>query len=267
MAFAVPVTAADVAQALGRRTPDYTVAQHHFRFAFILVVAAGSQDALLANSVQQVETYRQQFPVAYTDFSANIGVAETTLNKSVRLSLFPAAGVVTGGTGTATLTLATAPKTDLTVNLTTPNGFAQAPAAVTIPAGLRTASFTVTGLKSGVEELTAVPADATYEIAFARIQVAAAAQLSLRTVSGDNQVASAAGPLPAPIVAALTDINGLVYAGARITAVASDGGTVTPAVGVTDATGQAAFQWTPGSAGVNTLTLAVEAAPARHAPP
>ncbi len=257
----VPVTAADVAQTLGRRTPDYTVAQHHFRFAFILVVAAGSQDAVLASSVQQVEAYRQQFPVAYTDFSANIGVAETTLNQSMRLSLFPAAGVVAGGTSTATLTLATAPKTDLTVNLTTPNHFAQAPAAVTIPAGLKAASFTVTGLKNGVEELTAVPADAAYEIAFARIQVAATSQLSLRTVSGDNQVASATGPLPSPIVAALTDINGLVYAGARITAAASDGGAVTPAVGVTDSTGQAAFQWTPGSAGVNTLTLAVETAP------
>ncbi|HEY1493412.1 MAG TPA: hypothetical protein VGF49_02670, partial [Candidatus Solibacter sp.] len=110
----MPVTAGDIAQALGRRTPDYTVAQHHFRFAFILVVAAGSQDAVLANSVQQLEAYRQQFPMAYTDFSANIGVAETTLNKSVRLSLFPAAGVVTGGTSTATLTLASAPKTDLT---------------------------------------------------------------------------------------------------------------------------------------------------------
>uniref|UniRef100_Q01WR6 IPT/TIG domain-containing protein n=1 Tax=Solibacter usitatus (strain Ellin6076) TaxID=234267 RepID=Q01WR6_SOLUE len=257
----VPVTAADIAQALGRRTPDYTVAQHHFRFAFILVVAAGSQDAALASSVQQVEAYRQQFPAAYADFSANIGMAETTLNKSVRLSLFPAGGVVAGGSGTATLTLATAPKTDLTINIATSKVFAQAPATVTIPAGLKTASFPVTGLKNGVEELTAVPADTSYEIAFARIQVAAASQLSLRTVSGDNQIAGA-GPLPAPIVAALSDINGLVYAGARITAVASDGGAATPAVAVTDAAGQAAFQWTPGSAGVNTLTLAVEGAPA-----
>jgi uncharacterized protein (TIGR03437 family) len=257
----VPVTAADIAQALGRRTPDYTVAQHHFRFAFILVVAAGSQDAVLASSVQQVEAYRQQFPVAYTDFSANIGVAETTLNKSVRLSLFPAAGVVAGATGTATLTVATAPKADLTVTIATPNHFAQAPPTVTIPAGVKTASFTVTGLKTGVEELTAVPADTGYETAFARIQVAAASQLSLRVVSGDNQVPAAAGPLPAPIVAALSDINGLAYTGARITTVASDGGAVTPASAITDAAGQAAFQWTPGNTGVNTLTLAVEAAP------
>ena len=257
----VPVTATDIAQALGRRTPDYTVAQHHFRFAFILVVAAGSQDAVLASSVQQVEAYRQQFPVAYTDFSANIGVAETTLNKSVRLSLFPAAGVVAGATGAATLTLATPPKADLTVTIATPNHFAQAPPTVTIPAGVKTASFTVTGLKTGVEELTAVPADTGYETAFARIQVAAASQLSLRAVSGDNQAPAAVGPLPAPIVAALSDINGLAYSGARIIAVASDGGSVTPAASVTDAAGQASFQWTPGSAGVNTLTLAVEAAP------
>ena len=33
----------DVIEAKGRRTPDSTVAQRHFRFAFILVVAPGTQ--------------------------------------------------------------------------------------------------------------------------------------------------------------------------------------------------------------------------------
>ena len=50
--------------------PIITVAQHRYRFAFILIVASGSQDAVLTNSVQQVETYRQQFPAAYAEFSA-----------------------------------------------------------------------------------------------------------------------------------------------------------------------------------------------------
>ncbi len=82
----------DVMQAVGRRTPDYTVAQHRFRFGFVMVVPAGTPDSSLTDNVQQVETYRQQFVAAYTKFSANLGAADTTLNHSVRLSLFPAAG-------------------------------------------------------------------------------------------------------------------------------------------------------------------------------
>ena len=191
----VPVTSADIAQALGRRTPDSTVAQRHYRFGFILIVAPGSLDPALASSVQQVETYRQQFPAAYQQFSTGLAAAETTFNHSLRLSLLPAAGVVSGAATTATLTMSTAPKTDLPVGIATLNGFAQAPAGITIPAGAKTATFTVSGLKPGVEELTAAPADSSYETAFARIQVAGATQLNLRTVSGDNQAAAASGPL------------------------------------------------------------------------
>jgi uncharacterized protein (TIGR03437 family) len=257
------ITADDVAKAMGRRTPDYTVAQHRYRFAFILVVAQGALDSLLTNVVQQVETYRSSFPNAYTGFTTGLATAETTLNRSMRLSLFPASGVVTGGSTPATLTLSTAPKTDLVVRIAAPNGFAHAAQdTVTIPAGATSAAFSVTGLKTGVEELTATPGDPSYETASAHIQVAGAAQLILRVVSGDNQVVPAAGPLPAPVVAALTDVNGLIYAGARITATASDGGSVTPAIAVTDAKGQAGFQWTPGAGALNALSLAVEAAPA-----
>jgi uncharacterized protein (TIGR03437 family) len=257
----VPVTAADIAQSLGRRTPDSTVAQRHYRFGFILVVAPGSLDPAVASSVQQVESYRQQFPAAYQRFSTGLAAAETTFNHSLRLSLSPAAGVVNGVATTATLTLNTAPKTDLLMGIATTNGFAQAPANITVPAGAKTATFTVSGVKPGVEELTATPADPSYETAFARIQVAGAAQLTLRTVAGDNQPAPPSGPLAAPIVVSLTDVNGLVYAGVRITASASTGGSTSPALAVTDATGRASFQWTPGSAPVNTLTLAVESAP------
>jgi uncharacterized protein (TIGR03437 family) len=256
----VPITVSDVAQAMGRRTPDYTVAQHRYRFAFILVVAPGAQDTDLAANVQQVETYRQQFGPAYAKFSANLGAAETTLNRSLRLSLFPAAGVVAGGAATATLTLQSAPARDLAVRITTPNGYAQAPAAVTIAAGTTSATFAVTGVKPGVEELAAAPADGSYETAFARVQVAGAEQLTLRVVSGDNQI-PAGGTLAAPIVVSLSDSNGLVYAGARITA-SAPGGSVTPATGTTDNLGQASFQWAPGAGAVNRLTLAVEAAPA-----
>jgi uncharacterized protein (TIGR03437 family) len=251
----------DVIQAVGRRTPDYTVAQHRFRFGFILLVPAGALDSAIAPSVQQVETYRQQFGAAYTRFSANLGAADTTLNHSLRLSLFPAAGVVANGTATATLSVQTAPKSDLAVQLAAPLGYAQVPAKVTIAAGATSASFTVSGVKPGVEELLAAPADSSYETAFARVQVAAAAQLTLRTVSGDNQVPTSAGPLPAPIVVRLTDANGLPYPGASIKAAAA-GGSVNPTTAITDAAGQASFQWTPGPGSANQLILSLEAAPA-----
>ena len=71
---------------------------------------------------------------------------------------------------------------------------------------------------------SATPADPSYETAFARVQVAAPAQLTLRTVSGDAQLANRIEPLPAPVVVQLTDVNGLPYPGARIDATPSAGG-------------------------------------------
>ena len=172
----VPVTVADVAQALGRRTPDSTVAQHHYRFGFILIVAPGSPDSALTGSVQQVEAYRQQFPAAYAGYSADLPSAETTFNHSLRLSLFPPQRASSRAQATtATLTVNTAPKTDLTVRIATPNTNAQAPASVTIPAGATSARFTVTGARGPASKSSpphlSIP---SYETAVARLQVAAA---------------------------------------------------------------------------------------------
>jgi uncharacterized protein (TIGR03437 family) len=168
----------------------------------------------------------------------------------MRLSLFPAAGVVAGGSATATLTLQTAPKADLAVKLAAPAGFAQVPAQVTIAAGATSASFAVSGIKAGVEELLATPADAGYEVAFARVQVAAPSQLKLSAASRN---------FPGTVTVQLTDANGLAYPGARIVA-ATTSGSVTPAIATADAAGFATFQWTPVDA-VNQLKLSVEAAP------
>ena len=244
----------DVIAVEGRRTPDSTVAQRHYRFGFILVVPQGSLDSILAGSVQQVETYRQQFPAAYAKFSSGNASADVTLNHSLKLSLSPAAGVIAGASATATLTLQTAPKSDLTVQVQAPAGFVQVPATVRIPAGATSASFPLTGLKSGVEELLAVPADPAYETAYARVQVADAAFAQLVLVSG--------GPAsPASTVVRLTDVNGVPYANARLTA-SSAGGSVSPAAALTDAQGRAAFSWSPAVSGTTQLTIAVDSVPA-----
>jgi uncharacterized protein (TIGR03437 family) len=251
------VSISDIIKVEGRRTPDSTVAQRRFRFAFILVVAQGTQP-----DVSQIDTYRQQFEVFYDQVaSSNNAVADTSLKRSMKLSLYPNAGVVAGGTGTATLTLEAPPSSDLTVQFQAPNGNAQLPAFLTIPAGSPGVKFSFTGLKAGVEEVLATPGDPSYETAFARVQVADASMLKLVAVSGDHQIATSAGPLPAPIVVRLTDANNLPYPGAQIVATASAGGSVTPATATTDVQGQASFTWTPGPAASNLLQLAAGSAP------
>ena len=254
------ISVANVIHAMGRRTPDSTVAQRHFRFAFILIVAEGSTPS--AANLSQIDTYRQQFETFYATASSNNAGADTSLKRSLKLSLFPAGGVVAGATGAAAVTLQTPPAADLTVTFQAPNGNAELPASVTIPAGASSASFAVSGLRAGVEELTAVPGDPAYETAFARVQVADASLLKLVALSGDRQVSNSAAPLPDPIVVSLTDVNNLAYPGARIVATASAGGSVTPSAAVTDQQGQASFRWTPGAGASNQLQLAADTAPA-----
>ncbi|MBZ5725924.1 MAG: hypothetical protein LAP87_13110 [Acidobacteriia bacterium] len=250
----------DVIGAEGRRTPDYTVAQRRFRFAFIMVVPQGGQP--LAADLTKIETYRAQFEGFYAQASSGNGVADATLKRSMKLSLQPAAGVVAGATGTGTVTLAAASSADMTVQFQASKGNSQFPAAVTIPAGATSASFTFTGARTGVEDVLAVPGDSSYETAAARVQVADASLVKLVAVSGDRQVATAPGLLPDPIVVRLTDANNLAYPGARVVATASAGGSVAPAAAVTDVRGQAQFRWTPGTSSANQLQLAVESLPA-----
>jgi uncharacterized protein (TIGR03437 family) len=253
------ISVANVIQAMGRRTPDDTVAQRRFRFAFILIEAQGAtpSDATLA----KIDNFRHQFETFYVTASSNHAIADTSLARSMKLSLFPAAGVVAGDVGAATVTLQTAPTIDLNIQLAAPNGNAKLPASVRIPAGAITASFAVSGVRPGVEEVTAIPSDANYETAAARVQVADAPLLKLIAVSGDRQVSNSLAALPDPIVVSLTDINNLAYPGARIVATASSGGSVTPSSAITDAQGQASFRWTPGPSASNQLQLTVGTAP------
>jgi len=159
-----------------------------------------------------------------------------------------------GGSGIATVTLATPAASDLVVEFSATGGYAMLPASVTIPAGATTASFTFSGVQPGVEEVQAIPANPAYETAFARVQVADASILRLLEVSGP--------PQPGPVVVRLTDAGNLPYPGARILAQPSTGGSVAPSAAVADARGFATFHWTPGAASVNTLRLAVDQLPA-----
>lgn len=243
------ITAADVMAAEGRRTPDDTVAQRRFRFAFILVTAAGTQAT--AADLGKVDGFRRQFETYYAQASSGNATADTTLKRSMKLSLYPAAGVVKGATTTASLAVAAAPAADLTVQFATKNGNAKLPASVKIAAGSKSVTFPVSGVNAGVEDVQAIPGDPAYETAFARVQVANSAmlQLSARWTTGG------------PVTAQLTDANQLPYAGAGIVAAAAPGGTVTPAEAFTNVQGAATFQWSPGAGAVSRLTLSVDGLP------
>jgi uncharacterized protein (TIGR03437 family) len=244
------ISVADVIQAEGRRTPDDTVAQRRFRFAFILVVAAGTQPS--AADLAKLDAYRQQFQAFYTQAASNNAIADATLKRSMKLSLYPSAGIVKGTGATASLTVATPPAADLTVQLATPDGNAKLPPSVKIPAGGASVTFPIAGVNSGVEEVQAIPGDPAYETAFARVQVAdaAAAKLTAQLAPGG------------PVIVRLSDVNELPYAGAGIIAVPSEGGSVIPSEAFTDAQGQASFRWNQEPGAVNRLQLSLDGVPA-----
>ncbi len=113
-----------------------------------------------------------------------------------------------------------------------PPDLSKCPRNVTIPAGATSVSFTFAGTKAGVEELLATPADTSYETAFARVQVAAPSQLTLRK--------AVSNPLPGNVAVQLTDANGLPYPAARIVAITTSG-SVTPPTATADASGACDF--------------------------
>lgn len=247
------VTAADIVQAEGRRVPDHTVAQRRFRFAIILVVRAGTTPSQV--ELDKLEAVRSAFDAYYRKSASDRAYADASLKKSLKLSVFPAAGVIEGRGAPAAVSIQTALGTAVTVLLRTETGAATVPPSVTIPAGSLSANFTITGARAGVEELSAEPSDAQFETAYARIQVAAPAALRLTAVSGDRQAATPGVPLAKPVMVRVTDINELPYPGVTIQAAASVGGTLTPTTAISDANGQIGFTWTPGREAVNILTF------------
>lgn len=244
----------EILDAEGRRTPDYTVAQRRFRFAVILVVAQGSTPP--AADLARLEAYRTGFEAFYQQASSNRAFADTALRRSLALSAFPGAGVLAGGKATATVTLQTPPDAPLTVVLRTQTGTAGVPASVTIPAGATAAAFEITGLRTGVDELSAAPDDSRYDTAYAHIQVATPSMLRIDTVSGDKQAAGSNGT----VVVRVADINDLPYPGARVRASSPAGSPVTPPVAVADANGNATFHWAPEVSGAPQLQLSLEGA-------
>ncbi|HXS96812.1 MAG TPA: hypothetical protein VN736_19560 [Candidatus Limnocylindrales bacterium] len=237
----------DIIAAEGPRIPDSTVAQRHFRFAFIVLTAAGSQPS--AADLAQIDTYRRQFETFFAQAASGNAAADTTLKHALEFTLAPAAGVIAGASATGTVAIARPSRTPVTIHLTAQGGHARLPAAVTIPAGATAASFPLAGLVPGVDEVTATPSDGAYETAYARVRVAGDSTPELKQV-GSN-----------PLTVQLTDADGLPYPGAGILASPSADGAVVPAEAFTDAHGLVTFQWHAGVPGLNFLRLTVDGVP------
>ena len=109
------------------------MAQRRFRFAFVLIVSAGTTPS--QSQLDQLEAYRSQFEAYYAKASSNRGVADTALKRALQFSMSPAAGVLAGGSGTATLMTQRALAAPLTVAFSVQSGMVAVPSPVTIPAG------------------------------------------------------------------------------------------------------------------------------------
>lgn len=252
----VNVSIGDILSAEGRRVPDYTVSQRHFRFAFILVVAAGTQPT--AKDVAKLEAYRAQFEQLYNSASSGNAYAETTLTKALHITTYPAAGVQEGKAAAARIVLDSSRSTPLTVLLRSENGGIGVPASVTVPAGATEITFVITGVRAGVDTLRAEAAETGYEAAWSRIQVATAGDVKMSVASGDHQTGQAGAVLPQPIAFQVTDVNELPYPGVTVKVSVSGGGSVNVSSAVTNEDGVAEFRWMPGPGAVNELTATAE---------
>lgn len=249
----------DIVAVEGKLTPNHTVAQRRFRFAFVLIVKEGTTPDPMA--INQVDTLRKQFELAFHGYTGGRAQAETELKRNLKLSIEPYAGVLIQGRVKATLEIESPAEANLEVRLAGSLGLAGIPESLIIPAGSRRAEFEIEGLSPGVDEITAVAADSRYRRSVAKVQVLGRIlDLQLIVESGDQQVGTPGVELLSPVVITLTDGNGVPYPGTKIIAAPSEGGIAEPAIVVTNAKGRAAVRWTPGP-GPSRLTFSLEQAP------
>src|SRR5216684_3454582 len=228
----------EVIEAVGRRTPDSTVSQRRFRFAFLLIVPAGQTPP--AEPIAKLETYRSLFEGFYQHAASDRAAAEVTLKRALHLSTFPAAGLLYGGLAAASIALDRPAAAPLIVLLEPETGAVDVPHYAIIPAGETRADFFMLGLRPGVDTLVARPVDTSYETAVSKIEVAeSAGSLQLRVISTD------------PIVLRATDINDLPYPNIVVKASVTTG-SLESNIGIADANGLVHFRWIDSDGGVFT---------------
>ena len=235
----------EIVQAEGRRTPDHTVAQRHFRFAFVVLTAEGTEPT--AAQLAQVERYRQEFPAYYARVTGNRATADTRLLKALRFRAEPALGVVEGAVVEARVELDRPLPADLILRPRSATGAVSVPATVTLAAGATSVAFPMRGVRTAVDELTVETAADGFETGRVKVQVLrAASELTVRITEGER-VLPRPGDQPLTVVARVVDRNYVNYPGIEVAAKAVGGGAVAPARLIADAAGEVRFLWTPGA--------------------
>ena len=242
------VTVQDIIAITGRRTPDVTVSQRRFRFAFIVVTANGETPT--ADQLAQLDAYRTQFEAYFQKAASQNATADTTLKKAVHLSAFPAVGVIQGGAAPIRIELESTAPASATFVLRTKSGLVQTPQSVTIPAGAREVTFTATGISEGADEIQVEPADPSYESVVTKVQVCPRRSCNSRRYL--NRVRSA---LKLPMRTQLP------YPGVTVQAQATNGGAVDRSTASTDADGLVQFLWRQQADSDNQLVATVASGP------
>lgn len=249
------ITVDEIIAAEGRRSPDHTVAQRHFRTAILLVVRDGQQPAQA--DLDQLERLRSEFEQYFAQATGGRATLSTTLKRNLQLSVSPAAGLLAGTSIQGSVRLSRPAEQPFTVLLRTVNGVAGLPPSVSFAAGDQQALFTLTAIRPGVEEITAEPSDSSYRPDNARIQVTESVDsLTIAVTGGNRQSFEPGQPLPADLEFRVSDINLIPYPGIPVRAVAA--GSFSPATAITGPDGIARFRWTPDPAAPGDFTAAIE---------
>jgi hypothetical protein len=268
------VTVPMIVASEGPRLPPAAVSPRAFRFAFVLLVPAGSSPS--AAEIAKLERIRVAWEPFFAAAVENRGRAESRLVKQLALSVWPAAGLIQGRSITATVSLAASATAPVTVALSASGGQVTVPGAVTIPAGQRSAEFPITANSTGVTELAARGPDDSFETARAQLSVRnslaglrieqlwnLALSFGLILRAPEFESSGAPGfPLPDALIFRVRDENFLPYPGLRINAAPSGSGSVAPSALVTDGRGWVRLRWTlDRNPTVNTLAVSLDGQP------
>ena len=159
----------EIISAEGRRIPDHSIAQRRFSFAFIILTAPG--ETATPEQIAKVDRFRREFQEFFHRASDGRAYADTRLRNSLRLSAWPATGVVAGETATASVEVDGPVERDLTVGIHTTHGHIEAPHEVTIPRGRQSVTFPVRGLSVGVSDMVSEARAGERAPVFSRVQV------------------------------------------------------------------------------------------------
>lgn len=232
----------DIIAAEGPRRPEASVAQRHFRHAFVLVVEdAESPDA---DAIRKVQQARANFRAFFNRLVGTRATVATELVKMLHLSTWPAAGVVAGLPGSGRVTISEARDTDLAVSLRLDDAIAAIPASVTIPAGELFADFEIRGRRTGPATLTAAATEPGFDRAVTRLYVAESVDgLNLERLHFDNLRGLAGAKVPWPVDYRVRDENRLPYSGIELSFSQGIPGAEPIPSAMTDSDGRVRVEW------------------------